>query len=436
MLSVYKQFKTYLLGIIIGLSICCIGLFLYLIPPGRWNSFAPREITKKIPKPYVVYSGSMEPAIKTAGVIFTLPQDAYFPGDIITFALNDDSENLVTHRVEYKEFPNGFNEEPTYLTSGDANEDLDNWEVTNEQIIGKVFFSVPYLGYVVDFAQKPQGFILLVIIPATIIIYEELKFLKSKISEKFNRPLKGNPCKVPFHKFKKPISDVPKVSVLIPTAGALVVLIATSAGFFFDREVSIGNILSAAESFDEFPTPTPIPEPIEVGPGDVVINEIMWMGSTRVGINDEWLELRNMTANPIDISGWKIEGALSGLGSFEITSGLIPANGLFLISNFDETTSAINIAPDLVDVSLQLDNDDAQYILRDDLGNIMDTADDGSEVPLAGINGTGGIPDKSMERNINPGDGTLLTNWHDASMAINFDADVTDFGTPSSVNSP
>jgi len=42
--------------------------------------------------------------------------------------------------------------------------------------------------------------------------------------------------------------------------------------------------------------------------GDVVINEIMWMGSVG-NSNDEWIELRNMTDADINLSGWKIDGA-------------------------------------------------------------------------------------------------------------------------------
>ncbi|MCD6334669.1 MAG: lamin tail domain-containing protein, partial [Candidatus Latescibacteria bacterium] len=37
--------------------------------------------------------------------------------------------------------------------------------------------------------------------------------------------------------------------------------------------------------------------------GDVVINELMWMGSTASSA-DEWIELRNTTDSEILLSGW------------------------------------------------------------------------------------------------------------------------------------
>jgi len=38
--------------------------------------------------------------------------------------------------------------------------------------------------------------------------------------------------------------------------------------------------------------------------GDIVINEIMWMGTT-FNSNDEWIELRNMTDLEIDLGKWE-----------------------------------------------------------------------------------------------------------------------------------
>ena len=67
-------------------------------------------------RPYVVYSGSMEPKIPTGAVVF-IKEGAYSPetGDIITFH-NEDT--VVTHRVVKKE-------EGTFITKGDANKNAD-----------------------------------------------------------------------------------------------------------------------------------------------------------------------------------------------------------------------------------------------------------------------------------------------------------------------
>ena len=203
-------------------------------------------------KPYIIYSGSMEPAIKTGSVVFSIPEKTYFPGDIITYAQNNDKKNPVTHRIDLKLYPEGVNGKPVYLVSGDANKDFDKPQVKDEQIIGRVFFHIPYLGYVADFAKKPQGFILFVIIPTTIIIYEELRYLGLELSKLFSK------IKSKLKKKEKPDSylapkraGLPKITVLIPVLGAILVFLAFSAAYFSDIEKSIGSIFQAASSFPE-----------------------------------------------------------------------------------------------------------------------------------------------------------------------------------------
>ncbi|MEK9181901.1 MAG: hypothetical protein AAB786_02660, partial [Patescibacteria group bacterium] len=40
-------------------------------------------------------------------------------------------------------------------------------------IHGKVLLDVPYFGYIIDLARKPLGFIVLIILPAVIVIFDE-----------------------------------------------------------------------------------------------------------------------------------------------------------------------------------------------------------------------------------------------------------------------
>lgn len=205
----------------------------------------------------------------------------------------------------------------------------------------------------------------------------------------------------------------------------------TTFALFSDTATSNDNVFAAATVF---PTPTPIP----VNAGDVVINEINWVGSDLTGQdgqNDEWLELRNTTSNPINLAGWKISGAIVGDGDLNISSGIIPANGFFLISNFDGTVSRTNVTPDIVTTDIQLDNANAQYILKDNLGSTIDTADDNSGAALAGTNGP---PKRSMERKTPPGDGTQGSSWQNSNAHTNMDGSgsTDEFGTPKAVNSP
>ena len=73
---------------------------------------------------------------------------------------------------------------PVFITKGDANNGNDGEFVSPESVVGKVIFDVPYLGYPVGYAKTQQGFILLVIIPAVIIVYEELSKIKYEIQKK------------------------------------------------------------------------------------------------------------------------------------------------------------------------------------------------------------------------------------------------------------
>ena len=77
-----------------------------------------------------------------------------------------------------------------FITKGDANEDPDQWTVKRENVIGKVTFTIPYSGYTGYFVRTPIGFILLIIIPATLLIINEIikiiKYQKQTQKEKNN----------------------------------------------------------------------------------------------------------------------------------------------------------------------------------------------------------------------------------------------------------
>jgi len=119
----------------------------------------------------VVKSGSMEPTIHTGSIVVVKPMTSYTKGDIVTFGPDTKKEIPVTHRiVEVK----GEGVPMSFVTKGDANEDSDMKEIAPREVIGKVLFSIPYLGYVIDFARKPIGFFLLIIVPACIVIVDEL----------------------------------------------------------------------------------------------------------------------------------------------------------------------------------------------------------------------------------------------------------------------
>ncbi|KKS78726.1 MAG: Peptidase families S8 and S53 domain protein [Candidatus Beckwithbacteria bacterium GW2011_GWA2_43_10] len=190
----------------------------------------------------------------------------------------------------------------------------------------------------------------------------------------------------------------------------------------------------------------PLSDP-DINPGDVIINELMWMG-TSGSSSDEFLELRNMTDQEIDLSGWQITKWVSGVNEalmLTIPGGkVIPAHGYFLIANFDKSTSKINIEPDLVDNSLVIVNDNLQIKLyngnwTDPANLVIDAADNGEGVPAAGQFDSGGNIYYSMERDATPGNGENADVWHtifddSALMHSYWDLDAVEKGTPGAPN--
>ena len=129
----------------------------------------------------VVKSGSMEPAIKTGSVVFVGPQEEYKINDIITFAGRGGKESSITHRIIEIEEING---KKSFITKGDANNAEDERKITEDKIIGKVLFSIPYAGYIVVAAKEPFGFALLIIIPAGLIILEEIGKIRKELKKR------------------------------------------------------------------------------------------------------------------------------------------------------------------------------------------------------------------------------------------------------------
>jgi len=128
----------------------------------------------------VVLSGSMEPAIKMGSIVVIKPKDNYKVADIITFGKDTKTDIPTTHRIVNVRALSG---EMVYTTKGDANENSDVQEVKDKAVIGKVLFSVPYVGFLIDFAKKPVGFILLIIVPFSAIAIDELRKIWKEIKK-------------------------------------------------------------------------------------------------------------------------------------------------------------------------------------------------------------------------------------------------------------
>ncbi|MPW24652.1 signal peptidase I [Alkalibaculum sp. M08DMB] len=127
-------------------------------------------------KTFVVLSGSMEPSVHTGSLAYIKAStpDEITKGDIITYTMTGDNGYLVTHRVV------SVNEvENVFITKGDANETNDG-PVEFERLVGKLLFSIPYLGFLTAFIKTKQGIVLMIGILIVMIILTFLPQIMKK----------------------------------------------------------------------------------------------------------------------------------------------------------------------------------------------------------------------------------------------------------------
>lgn len=129
----------------------------------------------------VVQSGSMEPAIHTGGLIIVQKAERYEIGDVITFGADTRTQIPTTHRITAVRHEG---QSTFFTTKGDANDGPDPVEVSQADVIGRVIFSVPYVGYLLDFARRPVGFVLLVGVPAALVILDELLVISRELMKR------------------------------------------------------------------------------------------------------------------------------------------------------------------------------------------------------------------------------------------------------------
>ena len=96
-------------------------------------------------KARIVLTGSMAPAINTGDVIVTVPITTKAPkvDDVIAYQakrFNGDKVAVFSHRIIGGDIENGF------IVKGDANKSPDAQKPKGEDILGVVFFVIPFVG--------------------------------------------------------------------------------------------------------------------------------------------------------------------------------------------------------------------------------------------------------------------------------------------------
>ncbi|HHE64731.1 MAG TPA: signal peptidase I, partial [Bacteroidetes bacterium] len=219
--------KNIILGLIIILLLIPLSYFGYQVYLG--------ELQFK-----TVLSGSMSPAMNAGDIVLIskINPEEIKNGDIITFR---EGKTFTTHRVV--EIVNN-----SFRTKGDANEDPDMKVIKTEQVVGKVIFVIPFLGYLGHFVRTPLGFLMFILIPGILIIYSEIRKIRNEIKNP-----KSNTSKMKKGKIisKKDLSDKNHLRRNLSVYLIFVSFMAISfsplytGAFFSDTEFSISNILQA-----------------------------------------------------------------------------------------------------------------------------------------------------------------------------------------------
>ena len=128
-------------------------------------------------KTFSVISPSMTPAYNVGDLVYVknVDPETIEIGDAITFVL-DENLTVATHRVVGIDLENSH-----FFTKGDANETPDSNPVHFKNLVGKVVFKLPLLGYVADWVQNPPGTYIAVTIGAVLLI---LVFLPDMIGKR------------------------------------------------------------------------------------------------------------------------------------------------------------------------------------------------------------------------------------------------------------
>ena len=171
------------------------------------------------------------------------------------------------------------------------------------------------------------------------------------------------------------------------------------------------------------------------GSGDVVINEIGWMGTAGGGAGDQWIELYNKTPEAIYFNRWFIENESYEKPEWYILhiSGTIPAKGYFLIERTENCIK--DITADFLYRTMYLTEKGEKLTLKDASGKIIDVAGSLNAAWYAGIRKN---PRYSMERTAPELSGRDPNNWHNNNGAIKNGIDRKGLpvnGTPKSKNS-
>lgn len=161
----------FLVNTLFAVLLLTIALLVFAMVQSRISGAPPQIAGYQM---YIVVGASMSPTFEAGSLAFLQPVDpeGIQAGDVITYRGRGGDSSLTTHRVMAVHHEEGA---LTFTTRGDANQVNDAAPVGAGAVVGKVKFTVPYAGFLMDFAQTPKGLLALVIVPGVLVIIFELR---------------------------------------------------------------------------------------------------------------------------------------------------------------------------------------------------------------------------------------------------------------------
>jgi len=129
-------------------------------------------------KPFIVLSGSMEPAIMTGDIVLDkeVDTDTLKVGDIISY--REGPNTVVTHRIKEIKTDGGSKK---FITQGDANNAEDQNPVAASEVEGKVLANAHKLGDAAMFMQTKVGMLIFIAVPLVLLVLLDI-FRRRKLN--------------------------------------------------------------------------------------------------------------------------------------------------------------------------------------------------------------------------------------------------------------
>ena len=158
-----------IIGLVILFLLMAASFSVYILPHFGWRADN-------------LCSDSMKPELNAGDLVVTRPveAEAVEVGDIIAFYSSDARENLVSHRVGSIE----RNPSLSFITKGDAYITSDPFIIPTRNLVGRVCFNIPLLGYAVAFMKTTPGFLVTMVVPGLTIIALCIKSLHHAVVKK------------------------------------------------------------------------------------------------------------------------------------------------------------------------------------------------------------------------------------------------------------